>query len=426
MAAGDESEATRSRRALVGHLAAYLYAVAIGLLIGLERERSHRGRAGQAYGIRTFALLALVGTLATEVGEVVVAVALAGVVALLVVGYRRTNEADPGTTTEVTAMATFLLGVLCYHDAALAAGIAIGVVALLVSKARLHRFVRDVLSDVELEDAVKFLVGAFVILPLLPRRGVGPYAVFNPSRIWTLVVVLTAISWVGYIAVRTLGARRGLLATGLASGFVSSTAATASMGRASRDPATFAAALAGAQIASVVTYVELVLIMTVVSPSIALRLVAPALVGALALSTVSMLGGRSRSKGATAPARTGERVVTLVPALVLAVILTAALFLARWGAQVFGARGAVIAVGAAGLADAHGGSLSAATLFVKGTLDLDVTLVAIGAAITTNTIVKCVVAYVAGGARFARRFSVGVLGSQALFLGALAMEVALR
>ncbi len=365
------------------------------------------------------------GTLATEVGDVVVAVALAGVVALLVVGYRRTNEADPGTTTEVTAMATFLLGVLCYHDAALAAGIAIGVVALLVSKARLHRFVRDVLSDVELEDAVKFLVGAFVILPLLPRRGVGPYAVFNPSRIWTFVVVLTAISWVGYIAVRALGARRGLLATGLASGFVSSTAATASMGRVSRDPARFVAALAGAQIARVVTYVELVLIMTVVSPSIAVHLVAPALVGALALSIVSMLGGRSRAEGATAPARTGERVVTLVPALVLAVILTAALFLARWGVQVFGARGAVIAVAAAGLADAHGGSLSAATLFVKGTLDLDVTLVAIAAAITTNAIVKCVVAYVAGGARFARRFSVGVLGSHALFLGALAIEVAL-
>ena len=425
MATGDESESTRGRRDLVGHVAVYLYAVAIGLLIGLERERSHRDHAHQPYGIRTFALLALVGTLATEVGEVVVAVALAGVVALLVVGYRRTNEADPGTTTEVTAMATFLLGVLCYHDAALAAGIAIGVVALLMSKARLHRFVSDALSDVELEDAVKFLVGAFVILPLLPRRGVGPYAVFNPSRIWTLVVVLTGISWVGYIAVRALGARRGLLATGLASGFVSSTAATASMGRASRDPARFSAALAGAQIASVVTYVELVLIMTVVSPSIALRLVAPALVGASALSTVSVLGGRSLSSGETAPARTGERVVTLIPALVLAVILTAALFLARWGVQVFGARGAVIAVAAAGLADAHGGSLSAATLFVKGTLDLDVTLVAIGAAITTNTLVKCVVAYVAGGARFGRRFSVGVLGSHALFLGALAIEVAL-
>ncbi len=79
----------------------------------------------------------------------------------------------------------------------------------------------------------------------------------------------------------------------------------------------------------------------------------------------------------------------------------------------------------AGLADAHGGSLSAATLFEKGALDLNVTLVAIGAAITTNTLVKCAVAFVAGRARVARRFSIGVRGSPALFLSALAIEVAL-
>ncbi len=410
----------------MGHAAAYLYSLAIGLLVGLERERSHRGQAGQAYGIRTFALVALVGTLATEAGPVVVGVALAGVVALLVVGYRRTNEADPGTTTEVTAMATFLLGVLCYHDAALAAGIAIGVVALLMSKARLHRFVRDVLSDAELQDAIKFLVGAFVILPLLPRRGVGPYNVLNPSRIWLFVVVLTGISWVGYIAVRLLGARRGLLATGLASGFVSATAATAAMGRASREPANYPAALAGAQVASVVTYFELVAIMTVASPSLAWRLVLPALVGALALGTVALLGARRAPARASSGSATATRVVTLTPALVLAAILTGAPFVARWGVQVFGARGGVVAVGVAGLADAHGGSLSAATLFVKGAIDTDVALFAIGAAITANTLVKCVVAYVAGGARFARRFSLGVLGSQALFLGALAIEVAVR
>ena len=406
------------------HLAAYLYSLAIGLLVGLERERSYRGRSGQAYGIRTFALLALVGTLAVEAGAAVVAVALAGVVALLVVGYRRTSRADPGTTTEVAAMATFLLGVLSYHDSALAAALAIGIVALLMSKDRLHRFVSDVLSDVEMEDALKFLVGAFVILPLLPRRGVGPYGVLNPSRIWLLVVVLTGISWVGYIAVRTLGARRGLLATGLAGGFVSATAATASMARAARAPTTFTAAVAGARIASAATYVELAIIMTVVSPALSARLVLPSLAGALSLGLVSLLGARaSAADESVARPAPGQRVVTLTPAIVLAVILTGALLVARWGAAAFGSRGAVIAVGAAGLADAHGGSLTAATLFVKGTLDLRVALIAVGAAMTTNTLVKCAVAYVAGGRRFGDRFSLGVLGSHAVFLGGLAIAV---
>ena len=410
----------------MGHLAAYLYSLAIGLLVGLERERSYRGRSGQAYGIRTFALLALVGTLATEAGAPIVAVALAGVVALLVVGYRRTSSADPGTTTEVAAMATFLLGVLSYHDSALAAALAIGIVALLMSKDRLHRFVSDVLSDVEMEDALKFLVGAFVILPLLPRRGVGPYGVLNPSRIWLLVVVLTGISWVGYIAVRTLGARRGLLATGLAGGFVSATAATASMARAAKTPATFAAAVAGARIASAATYVELAIIMTVVSPTLAARLALPSLAGALSLGLISLLGARSMKEDElTARPAAGQRVVTLTPAIVLAVILTLALLVARWGAATFGSRGAVLAVAAAGLADAHGGSLTAATLFVKGTLDVRVALIAIGAAMTANTFVKCGVAYVAGGRRFGTRFATGVLGSHVIFLLGLVVAVAL-
>jgi uncharacterized membrane protein (DUF4010 family) len=408
----------------VSHLSAYLYSLAIGLLVGLERERSYRGRAGQAYGIRTFALLALVGTLAREAGVGIVAVALAGIVALLVVGYRRTNEADPGTTTEVAAMATFLLGVLSYHDAALAAALAIGIVVLLMSKNRLHRFVSEVLSDVEMEDAVKFLVGAFVVLPLLPRRGVGPYAIFNPSRIWLIVVVLTGISWVGYIAVRTLGARRGLLATGLASGFVSATAATATMARASRTGTDGASALAGAQIASAATYVELGIILTLVSGPLAARLAAPALVGALACAGVSLVVSRGSRASEVGAAR--ERVVTLAPALVLAVILTGALFVARWGAQAFGARGAVLAVAAAGLADAHGGSLTAATLFTKGALSLDASLVAVGAAMTTNTIVKCVVAFAVGGRRFGRRFAVGVGSSHLLFLAALAIVMILK
>lgn len=410
----------------MGHLAAYLYSLAIGVLIGLERERSHRGLAGQIYGVRTFALIALVGSLATAAGELVAGVALAGVIALLIVAYRRTSEADPGTTTEVAAVATFLLGGLCYHDSSLAAALGIGVVALLMNKARLHRFVSDELSDVEIEDAVKFLIGAFVILPLLPRRGVGPYAILNPSKIWLLVVLLTGISWVGYIAVRTLGPRRGLLAAGFASGFVSSTAATASMARLARDPSRFSAAVAGARIASAATYVELVLIMAVASPTLSARLALPALGGTISLGIVSYFGARSEpTPDPEAADGSKRRVVTLTPAIVLAVILTGALLLARWGAATFGSRGAVAAVALAGLADAHGGSLTAATLLAKGTLDLRVALIAVGAAMTTNTLVKCALAFAAGGRRFGRRFSVGVLESHAVFLAGLAAVFAL-
>ena len=95
------------------------------------------------------------------------------------------------------------------------------VVAGLLSKARIHHFAREVVSEVGVEDAIRFLVVAFVILPLLPDRNLGPYGVLNPSKVWLLVVLLTGIGWFGYIGVRALGREQGLLVTGLAGGFVS-------------------------------------------------------------------------------------------------------------------------------------------------------------------------------------------------------------
>ena len=411
------------------HGLAFVYSIVIGLLIGIERERSHRGGARQALGSRTFALLAAAGTLAAILGTWVVVAGTAAVGGLIIVGYRRTNTDDPGTTTEVAAMAVFLLGVLCVTDPRLAAAVAITFMVLLAGKARIHTFARDVVTDVEIDDAVKFLVIAFVILPLLPDRDVGPYGALNPSHIWLIVVTLTGISWVGYVAVRALGPRRGLLATGLASGFVSATATTASMGRLSRSSGQFTPAVAGAQAASVATYAQLGVIIAVVSPAVALRLVIPLLLGAAVLSLLAVLayrratpteptaiapddesGGAAPAPGAFVPV-VGGRAFALVPALVLAAVLTAALLVGRWGAAILGPKGAVFASGAAGLADSHAGALSAATQFSRGVVGMGVALTAVCAALVANSIVKCVVAFVAGGARFGRQFALGLVPS---------------
>jgi uncharacterized membrane protein (DUF4010 family) len=403
------------------HALAFVYSVAIGLLIGIERERSHRDGSRQAFGSRTFALLAAVGTISALLGTWVVVSAAVVVGGLVIAGYRRTSRDDPGTTTEVAAVAVLLLGALCVTDARAAAAVAIAMLVLLTGKARIHAFARDVVTAAEIDDAVKFLVIAFVILPILPDRTIGPYGALNPSHIWLIVVTLTGISWIGYVAVRAFGPRRGLMATGLASGFVSATATTASMGRLSRSIGQLAPAVAGAQIASVATYVQLEIIMAVVSPAIALRLLLPLLAGAAVLSFVALLAYRRSTRahrtdtGDQASPDTlpviGGRAFALVPALVLATVLTAALLVGRWGAAVLGPKGAVFASGAAGLADAHAGALSAATQFSRGGLGMGAALAAVGAALLANSLVKCVVAYVAGGARFCGRFVAGVVPS---------------
>jgi uncharacterized membrane protein (DUF4010 family) len=405
------------------------------LLIGIERERSARREQHQAFGVRTFALIAVVGTLAREIDLGVVLVALVVLGGLLLVSYLRTSADDAGTTTEVAALATFLLGVLCYRDAPLAAGLAIVMTVLLMSKTKIHSFVRDVLTQAEIEDGLKFLVIALVVLPLMPNRSMGPYGVLNPSRIWLIVVVLTGISWVGYVAVRVLGTRRGLVTTGLASGFVSATATTASMGRVSRTPANFSAAVAGAQVSSVATFVQLEVMTMIVNTRVATRLLVPVVIGSLSLLSVAVMNFRrdrrdvdpsKSSSSSLQQSSSGQRVSTLLPAALLAMILTGALLLARWGSAVLGAKGAVIAVGITGLADAHGGALSAVTLFSKGALGLDTTLFSIAAALFANSVVKSIVAFGSGGRRFGVKFVLGLGPSVLIFLGALLGVILLR
>ena len=240
----------------------FLIALAVGLLLGFERERSHQRNLPA--GSRSFALLALAGAVAASFNTWAVVVGLVAVGALAALAYFRTSDDDPGTTTEIAALVAYLLGALAYTQPALSVALAVVVVGLLVSKSRIHRFAREIVSEVELEDAIKFFVVAFVVLPLLPDRQLGPYGVLNPSKIWLLVVLLTGIGWVGYIGVRALGPERGLLVTGLAGGFVSASATTASMGRVSRTVAGLRGPLAGALLASLATFVQLLVVIGLV------------------------------------------------------------------------------------------------------------------------------------------------------------------
>ena len=402
----------------------FLVALAIGLLLGLERERGHSGRLPA--GSRSFALLSLAGAVAAAFSMWAVAVGLVGVAALMALAYFRTSGEDPGTTTEIAAIVAYLLGALAYSRPAIAGALAVIVAGLLVSKSRIHRFAREVVSEIELEDAIKFFVVAFVVLPLLPNKPFGPYGVLNPAKVWLLVVLLTGIGWIGYIGVRALGPRRGLLVTGLAGGFVSASATTASMGRLSRT-AGVRAPLAGALLASVATFVQLLLVIGIVDADVLRRLWPAAAVGAIALSAVAAVIYRGVNEPLPTDPGTetesAQRPFALKPALILTAVLTLALLLGRWGADILGPQGAVLAAFAAGLADAHAGSVAAASLAAQGDIDVATALVAIAAALGSNLIVKCILAFAAGGRRFLLGFMAGMAVPSVLFAIAITLAV---
>ena len=408
----------------------FLVALAIGLLLGLERERSHTAGKLPA-GSRSFALLSLLGAVAASVGQWTVVAGLVAVGTLAALAYLRTSEDDSGTTTEIAVLVAYLLGALAYTRPAAAAALAVVVAALLVSKTRIHRFAREIVSDIELADAIKFFVVALVILPLLPDRGLGPYGVLNPAKVWLLVVLLTGIGWIGYIGVRALGPERGLLVTGLAGGFVSATATTASMGRLSRTVASPRAPLAGALVANLATFMQLLIVIALVDGDVLRRLWPPVVLGAILLVGIAAFVYRRAIRGPredlTTEGRpdvettTASRPFALRPALVLAAVLILALLVGRWGADVLGPNGAVLAALAAGLADAHAGAIGSATLASQGDITVNTAVTAIAAALGSNLLVKCVLAFTAGG----RRFGLGFLAGMALPAVAFALALAM-
>ena len=397
----------------------YLVAVAIGLLLGFERERSHHRTLSA--GSRSFALLSLMGAAAAAFGLWVVIAGLAGVGTLMALAYFRTSGDDPGTTTEIAALVAYLLGALAYTQPAVAVALAVVVVVLLLSKNRIHRFARDIVTEVELEDAVKFFVVAFVVLPLLPDRPMGPYGVLNPAKVWLLVVLLTGIGWVGYIGVRALGPKRGLLVTGLAGGFVSASATTASMGRLSRTAVGLRAPLASALAASLGTFLQLLIVIGYVDAGLLRRLWLPVVAAALVLVGVAAIvyRGAGRDQPDAASDVPAGRPFALRPALILAAVLVSALLVGRWGAAVLGPQGAVLASFAAGLADAHAGSIAAASLAAQGDITVNTALAAIAAALGSNLLVKIALAFTAGGRRFGMGFTAGMAAPAVVFAAML-------
>lgn len=250
-------------------------ALAIGLLLGLEREHSTSGERFRPAGSRTFSLLAVAGAASAALGIPVLVTALAAASALVIAWYvlavRASAEEEAGATTEIAAITAVLLGALSWTRPTWAVPIAVAVVALLAAKRPLRRFATRLVTDQDVADAVRLFVVAFVVYPLLPDRAMGPYGVLNPSRIWLLVVAITVIGWAGYVAARALGERRGLLVVGFLGGFVSASATTVVLARRSaRDVP--AAVLPAVLAASIATLVQLIAVTAVANPAVAVRL----------------------------------------------------------------------------------------------------------------------------------------------------------
>ncbi len=389
--------------------------------MGAERERRKQTRPNrEAAGIRTFTVAALLGAVSLLLGgTLVLAVAALVVGAGALLAYQKTRADDPGMTTEFALLLTCILGGLAVRSPLLAAGVGIVLASLLAARDRMHYFVRQVLSQRELHDIILFFAAALIVLPLMPDRYMGPFQALNPQAIARLIVMVMAISALGYVALRTLGPRYGLPLAGFASGFVSSTATVHAMGeRARKYPAAVGSAAAGAALSSVATIIQMAAVVTMLQPELFTLLLIP--LGCASVTTglyglaLMLLSGKSVSSARESGRAFDLKMSAAFAALVSTVVLVSAA-LNAW----LGSAGLLWGAALTGLADAHATAASAASLMAAEKITSHEAVWPILIGLSTNTLMKAVLAFTTGGVAYAKRVVPGlVLMIMAVWLGA--------
>lgn len=383
-------------------------ALGAGLLVGLERERRKgRGPAREPAGIRTFTIAALGGALAqvadggTRPGWLVLLGALA-VVSLVAIAYARGRSRDPGMTTELALVVTYALGVLAVSQPALAAAAAVVLTVVLAARTRLHRFATQLLTEAELHDALLLAALALVVLPLLPDAPLPWLAGLRPHTLAALMLLILLLQAAGHVALRWLGARRGLLVAGFASGFVSSTATVASMGAlARRTPAAQRLAMGGAVMSNAATWTQALVMLTAVSPPAAAAFWPAAVAGAAVSVGGALALSRAPADATPATPAAGRGPLRVREAATVALLLAGVTLLVSAAQARFGDAGVLAGSALSGLVDAQSGIVALGGLVGQGRIDVGTATLAVLAAIGTNTIVRSVVAFASGGARYA-------------------------
>jgi len=239
------------------------------------------------------------------------------------------------------------------------------------------------------------------VLPLLPDRTIDPYGVLNPFKLGIFLLLISAISFAGYAAMRLLGAERGLGLTGLVGGVASSTALTLAMaGRARENPALAEPAAFAVMLASTVMFGRLLIVMALVNPVLVEPLAYPMAAGALGgLVTCLVLWRRTLKTSRTRTDVTVENPFELGLALLFAVVLLGS----KVASTHLGTGGVYVASLLGGAADADAVVLSMAELVRAGSTPIKVAATAVFLGAAANTLAKGIMAVGVGGAAFGRR-----------------------
>lgn len=407
-------------------------ALLLGLIVGLEREfQQHQRKIIDFAGIRTFILLALLGWLIGFFAEQqqqlwLVIVATAGITMLTIAAYLAVHmkTKEVGLTSAFSALIVFLAGVFVAYNQTLLAVIATILTTTVLSyKYYLHTFAQKINLE-ELHAALKLGIITLIILPLLPNTAYSPTdipilkdlislfpsvqevlaatQIFNPFKIWLLIVFICAISTVGYVLIRMLGTKRGIGLTGAVGGLVSSTAVTSSLAESSKKSKLVYTFVFGVIIAWSVMFVRVLLFELVLNKEIFVK----SIITLGVMTVVSLICAIYLYNKRTPQGKKKETAVAfkspfaLLPALKLGAFVVGILFSAKLLQAFFGSSGIYVASILAGLADVDAITVTIITLASAGETTTDVAVTGITLAVISNTISKAGIAFLFGNKEF--------------------------
>jgi uncharacterized membrane protein (DUF4010 family) len=391
-------------------------ALALGLLVGVERGWQERTAAegSRLAGIRTFALISLLGGLCELLGrgsgEILLGIAFLAFVVLLAVAHVAEARAshDYGVTTLVAALITFTLGALSVRgEHAVAATAAVITTIVLSLKPFLHRWLQRI-DERELTAALKLLLISVVILPVLPDRGYGPWQALNPYELWWLVVLIALISFAAYCAVKIAGTERGILLAGFLGGLVSSTGVTLHLSHLAIEGAERSIIAAGILMASATMFMRVLFLAALLNPALAKLLVPSMSVMAIWLFIAAVLRTRKSERPAVNslnlrnPVELGQ---ALQFGLLLVLIILASHAIRDW----LGEAGIYLLAAISGLADVDAITISMARLGV-GEISMHSAALAVLAATVVNTLTKATLVAIIAGSKTAAQIVGSIVG----------------
>lgn len=401
-----------------------------GLAVGLEREWSGHahGPLARFAGLRTFFLIGglggvsgwLVGSGAGVAGAVLLAGSSALVVTAYVLAARGGGHAIEGTT-EVAALMVLALGTMAgLGFLELASGATAVMVLALSEKERLRNFVSRI-GEGELRAGLQFAVLALVVLPLLPAGRYGPLGGIEPRGLWIVVLLFSALNFVGYLARREVGPERGYGVTGFLGGLMSSTAVTFQFSRLSREDRSLAAGLAAGVVGASTILLPRVLIVSALLNASVARALVPYLLPPLAVGAALLLFAFLRRWGETQQARETDEIrspLRLASAIRMALALQASLMLISFVSSTVGPSGVLASAALLGLTDVDALTLSMNRFGTTPELvRLSARAIAIG--VLGNGAMKIGMVLVLGGPGYRRLASLGLLAMTAIGVGAL-------